>query len=80
MPFPLSCGDLMLVLLHNYEIFDYLDVGEEDYLTVLRNAKERVSFAYKHEPIDTAILYSLVKTNYEKSPGKSPYVKVDRTR
>ena len=34
----------------------------------------------KHEPIDTAILYSLVKSNYEKSPGKSQYIKVDRTR
>ena len=44
-PFPLSCGDLMLVLIQNYEIFDYVDVGEEDYLNVLRNAKERVSFA-----------------------------------
>ena len=69
----------MLLLINYYEIIDYLHVGEEDYLNLLTNVKENYHPLpkrplIKHEPIDTAIQYTLVNSNCEKSPGKSQYV------
>ena len=66
----------MIGLVENYEIFDYLHVGEKDYLNSLKNAKENdyplpKRPLIKHKRIGTAILYKLVNSKREKSPGKS---------
>ena len=54
-------------------MFDYLHVGEEDYINLLKHARENdyplpKRTLIKHEEMDTAILYTLVNSNYEKSP------------
>ena len=54
-------------------MFDYLHVGEEDYISLLKHARENdyplpKPPLIKHEEMDTAILYTLVNSNYEKSP------------
>ena len=61
----------MLAPFQIYEMFDYLHVGEEDHLNLLKSANENDYPSPKrplinHEPINAAILYAL-----EKSPGKS---------
>ena len=72
----------MLFLIQNYAIFDYLHVREEDYLNLLKNAKENdyplpKRPLIKHEPIDTAILCTLLNRKHRK---KFQYVSKYRQR
>ena len=68
--FSLSGDDLMLFFIKYHEILHYLHVGEGDYLNLLKDAKENdyplpKRLLIKHEQIDTAILYTLINSDYE---------------
>ena len=67
------------ILTQRYEILDYLHVGEDDYLSLSKDARENdypilKRPLIKYESINVNILYPLVDINYSKCGGKMQYI------